>query len=251
MLLQNKVALITGGGSGIGRASALRLAGEGARVMVSDVNEAGGEETVRLVKSEGGEAAFVRCDVSKASEVEAMVKATVQRFGGLDIALNNAGVGGAMLNADKLEEAVWDFVMNINLKGVWLCTKYELPEMLKRGGGSIINVASLAGLLGFRGNAVYAASKHGVIGFTKSVALEYARLGVRVNAICPGFTETPMVTNMITEVPRMEEMTRNSSPMRRLGRVEEIADAVLYLASDMSSFVNGHSLTLDGGASIQ
>lgn len=251
MLLQNKVALITGGGSGIGRASALRLAGEGARVMVSDVNEAGGEETVRLVKSEGGEAAFVRCDVSKASEVEAMVKATVQRFGGLDIALNNAGVGGAMLNADKLEEAVWDFVMNINLKGVWLCTKYELPEMLKRGGGSIINVASLAGLLGFRGNAVYAASKHGVIGFTKSVALEYARLGVRVNAICPGFTETPMVTNMIAEVPRMEEMTRNSSPMRRLGRVEEIADAVLYLASDMSSFVNGHSLTLDGGASIQ
>lgn len=251
MILQNKVALITGGGSGIGRASALRLAGEGARVMISDVNEAGGEETVHLVEAQGGEAAFVRCDVSKASEVEALVKATVQRFGGLDIALNNAGVGGAMLNADKLEEDVWDFVMNVNLKGVWLCTKYELPEMLRRGGGSIINVASLAGLLGFRGNAVYAASKHGVIGFTKSVALEYARLGVRVNAICPGFTETPMVTTMIAEVPRMEEMTRNSSPMRRLGRVEEIADAVLYLASDMSSFVNGHSLTLDGGASIQ
>lgn len=251
MLLQNKVALITGGGSGIGRASALRLAEEGARVMISDVNEVGGEETARLIEANGGEAAFVRCDVAQASEVEAMVKSTVQRFGGLDIALNNAGVGGAMLNADKLEEDVWDFVMNVNLKGVWLCTKYELPEMLRRGGGSIINVASLAGLLGFRGNAVYAASKHGVIGFTKSVALEYARLGVRVNAICPGFTETPMVTNMIAEVPRMEDMTRNSSPMRRLGRVEEIADAVLYLASDMSSFVNGHSLTLDGGASIQ
>ena len=251
MKLLGKVAIITGGSSGIGRASALRLAEEGAKIAVSDLNVEGGEETVKLVKENGGEAFFVKCDVSKADQVEAMVYATVENYGRLDIALNNAGVGGAMVNSDQLEESVWDFVMNVNLKGVWLCTKYELPAMLKNGGGSIINVASLAGLLGFRGNAVYSASKHGVIGLTKSVALEYARLGVRVNAICPGFTETPMVSNMIEEVPRMEEYTRKASPLRRLGRVEEIADAVFYLASDMSSFVNGHALTLDGGASIQ
>jgi len=251
MKLQDKVAIITGGSSGIGRASALRLSQEGAKIAVSDVNVKGGEETAELVKANGGEAFFIKCDVSKSSDVEAMVNATVENYGGLDIALNNAGVGGMMQNADQLEEDAWDFVMNVNLKGVWLCTKYELPVMLKGGGGSIINVASIAGLLGFRGNSVYSASKHGVIGFTKSVSLEYARLGIRVNAICPGFTETPMVSNMIEEVPRMGEYTLKSSPLRRLGRVEEIADAVLYLASDMSSFVNGHSLTLDGGASIQ
>lgn len=251
MKLENKVAVITGGASGIGRASAIRLAQDGAKIAVSDVNVEGGEETVELVKQVGSDAFFIKCDVAKESDVETMINATIERFGQLDIALNNAGVGGMMTNADQLEEHVWDFVMNINLKGVWLCIKHELPHMLKNGSGSIINVASLAGLLGFRSNAVYAASKHGVIGLTKSVALEYARLGIRVNAICPGFTETPMVTDMIEEVPRMGDFTRKSSPMRRLGHVEEIAEAVFYLASDMSSFVNGHSLTLDGGASIQ
>lgn len=247
MLLENKVALITGAGSGIGRASALILAKEGAKVALSDVNLEGCEETAQMVSNSGGQAIAVKCDVRFAGEVENFVNATIKAFGGLDVALNNAGVGGAMMNADKLDENTWDFVHDVNVKGVWLCTKYELPEMLKRGGGSIINVASVAGLIGFRGNAVYSASKHAVIGFTKSVALEYARLGIRVNALCPGFTETPMVMNMIEEVPRMKEGTERSSPMRRLGRVEEIADGVLYLASDMSSFMNGHALTIDGG----
>ena len=248
MLLENKVALITGAGSGIGRASALLLAKEGAKVALSDVNLEGCEETAQMVAdSVGGQAIAVKCDVRFAGEVENFVAEAVKAFGGLDVALNNAGVGGAMMNTDKLDEDTWDFVHDVNVKGVWLCTKYELPEMLKRGGGSIINVASVAGLIGFRGNAVYSASKHAVIGSTKSVALEYARLGIRVNALCPGFTETPMVTNMIDEVPRMKEGTERASPMRRLGRVEEIADGVLYLASNMSSFMNGHALTIDGG----
>lgn len=251
MTLNGKVALITGGGSGIGRASALRLAREGARVVVADVNEAGGAETVAQVEAAGGGAIFTRCDVADSAQVKAMVSAAVDAFGGLDIAVNNAGVGGVMGPVNALEESAWDSVIDINLKGVWLCMKYEIPAMLKRGGGAIVNISSLAGLVGFRYNAAYAASKHGVIGLTKSVALEYARNGIRVNAICPGFTETPMVTDMIDEVPSMKEGTLRSSPMRRLGTVEEIAEAVYYLASDASSFVNGHALALDGGASAQ
>jgi len=247
MLLENKIALVTGAGSGIGRASTLRLAAEGAMIAVSDVNVPHGEETVRQIQVMGGQAFFMKCDVARPNEVEAFVEATVQRFGGLDVAVNNAGVGGALMNTETLDEATWDFVMNVNLKGVWLCMKYEIPQMVKRGGGAIVNIASIAGLLGFRGNAVYSASKHGVIGLTKSTALEVARQGIRVNAICPGFTETAMVTTMIDEVPRMKDGVMNSSPMRRLGRVEEIADAVLYMASDMSSFVNGHALAIDGG----
>ncbi len=247
MLLENKIALVTGAGSGIGRASTLRLAAEGAMIAVSDVNVPHGEETVRQIQAMGGHAFFMKCDVARADEVEAFVEATVRRFGGLDVAVNNAGVGGALMNTETLDEATWDFVMNVNLKGVWLCMKYEIPQMVKRGGGAIVNIASIAGLLGFRGNAVYSASKHGVIGLTKSTALEVARQGIRVNAICPGFTETAMVTTMIDEVPRMKDGVMNSSPMRRLGRVEEIADAVLYMASDMSSFVNGHALAIDGG----
>jgi NAD(P)-dependent dehydrogenase (short-subunit alcohol dehydrogenase family) len=251
MLLEGKVALVTGSASGIGRACALRMAREGARIAVSDIDVSGGEETVRLIEGAGGEAIFVQTNVVKASEVEALVQAAVDAFGGLDIAVNNAGVGGNMGNADQLEEGDWDFVMDVNVKGVWLCTKYEIPRMLERGGGSIINVASLAGLAGFRGNAAYAASKHAVIGFTKSVALEHAREGIRVNAICPGFTETPMVAELVDAVPRMAESTRRSSPMRRLGRPEEVADTVLFLASDMSSFINGHALAIDGGAAAQ
>lgn len=251
MLLEGKVALVTGSASGIGRACALRMAREGARIAVSDIDVSGGEETVRLIEGAGGEAIFVQTNVVKASEVEALVQAAVDAFGGLDIAVNNAGVGGNMGNADQLEEGDWDFVMDVNVKGVWLCTKYEIPRMLERGGGSIINVASLAGLAGFRGNAAYAASKHAVIGFTKSVALEHAREGIRVNAICPGFTETPMVAELVDAVPRMAEATRRSSPMRRLGRPEEVADTVLFLASDMSSFINGHALAIDGGAAAQ
>jgi NAD(P)-dependent dehydrogenase (short-subunit alcohol dehydrogenase family) len=247
MSVENKVAMITGAGSGIGRASALKLAQAGAKLALSDVNVDGGEETVRMVEAQGGEATFVRCDVSNSNSVKAMIDQIVAHYGGFDIALNNAGVGGEMAAVDRQSEDVWDQVININLKGVWLCMKYEIPQLLNRRGGSIINVASVAGLIGVRGNSIYAASKHGVVGLTKSVALEYAKLGIRVNAICPGFTETPMVSDLVDAVPEMGPRVQNASPMRRLGRVEEIADAVLYLAGDTSSFVNGICLPLDGG----
>lgn len=251
MSLEGKVAFITGGASGIGRASALKLAANGVKIAVADMNEDGLAETVEMVKAAGGEAIYAVCNVAKSDEVKAAVEQTVAAFGGLDIGLNNAGVGGSMFPVDHLDEGTWDTTINVNLKGVWLCMKYEIPQMLKRGGGSVINVASLAGLVGFRYNAVYSASKHGVIGLTKSAALEYPTRGIRVNAICPGFTETPMVTNMIEEVPKMGDVVARSSPMRRTGNVDEIADAVVYLAGDTSSYVNGHALTLDGGASAQ
>ncbi|MFW5748603.1 MAG: glucose 1-dehydrogenase [Chloroflexota bacterium] len=251
MTLDGKVAIVTGGGSGIGRATALKLAAQGASVCVGDVNAAGGEQTVEQITAVGGDAFFTICNVAAAAEVEALVRAALQRYGGLDYAVNNAGVGGTMANADQVDEATWTQVIDVNLKGVWLCMKYEIPPILARGGGAIVNVASLAGLVGFRANAVYSASKHGVIGLTRSVALEYARKGLRVNAVCPGFTETAMVSDMIDEIPAMGDITMRSSPMRRLGRAEEIADAIVYLLSDAASFVNGHALALDGGASAQ
>lgn len=251
MTLQGKVAIITGGASGIGRASAIKLAAAGVAVVVSDLNLDGGEETVQMIQDAGGDAVFTRCDVTDANDVKAMVDLAVGTFGGLDIALNNAGVGGMLQNVDQVAEQTWDFVMDVNLKGVWLCMKYEIPHMLARGGGSVINVASLAGLVGFRGNAPYSASKFAVIGLTKSAALEYATKGIRVNAICPGFVETPMVTTMVEEVPQMQATVERSAPMRRLGRPEEIADTVVYLAGDTASFITGQAIALDGGASAQ
>jgi NAD(P)-dependent dehydrogenase (short-subunit alcohol dehydrogenase family) len=251
MSLDGKVAFITGGGSGIGRASAVKLAEHGVRIALADLDEAGLEETARLVEAAGGMAVHSRCDVTNADEVQAAVELAVSTFGGLDIALNNAGVGGNMGPLHQLEEDMWDTTINVNLKAVWLCMKYEVPHLLQRGGGSIINVSSVAGLVGFRNNAVYSASKHGVIGLTKSAALEYARMKIRVNALCPGFTETPMVENMIELFPTMRDLTMRVSPMRRLADVEEIADAVLFLAGDASSFITGHSLAVDGGATAQ
>ncbi len=251
MTLQGKVAIVTGGASGIGRASAIKLAAAGAQVIVSDLNQQGGQETIAMIHDAGGEAIFTRCDVTKAHDVQAMVDLAVQTYGRLDIALNNAGVGGMMQVVHEVNESTWDFVMNVNLKGVWLCMKYQIPHMLTSGGGSIINVASLAGLVGFRGNAPYSASKFAVIGLTKSAALEYATKGIRVNAICPGFVETPMVTTMVEEVPQMQSTVQRSAPMRRLGRPEEIADMVVFLADDTASFITGQAIALDGGASAQ
>lgn len=247
MNVAGKVAIVTGGGSGIGRASALALAVEGVRVMVSDVNVEGGQETVRLI---GDNASFVPCDVSKASEVEALVEATLKTYSRLDYAVNSAGVGGDMLPTDRRDESVWDLTMNVNLKGVWLSMKYEIPAMLAGEGGSIVNIASAAGLIGFRYASAYSASKHGVVGLTRSAALEYANKGIRVNAVCPGFTDTPMVDEMTEANPKMAEATIKAIPMRRLGTPEEIAQAVLWLCSDASSFVTGHALAIDGGTTV-
>lgn len=248
MLLENRVALVTGAASGIGRMIAAVLAREGAKVVVSDVDAAGGEETVRLIETAGGTARFVACDVSQAEQVQTLVKTTVESYEALHVLVNNAGIGGAMVKADQIDEAIWDATMAVNVKGVWLCTKHALPHLLQTGNAAIVNIASMAGLVGYPNNSVYGASKHAVVGFTKSVALEYARLGLRVNAVCPGYTDTPMVDLMLEQKPRMADIVNNVSPMRRMGRVEEIAEVVLFLASDLSSYVNGQAWAVDGGA---
>ncbi len=244
--LHGKVALVTGAGSGIGRASARAFAAAGARVVVSDVSPRGGEETVQLIHAAAGEAVFIRADVTRAGEVAALVGDTVGRYGRLDYAHNNAGIvafGGAV----ECTEEDWDRVVAVNLKGVWLCLKHEIPAMLAGGGGAIVNTASIAGLTGMPGAVAYVASKHGVIGLTKSAARQYASAGIRINAVCPGYTETPMAEYIFERVPNSEAQITARHPVGRLGTPEEIAAAVLWLCSDAAAFVTGHPLVVDGG----
>jgi len=246
--MDSKVALITGAASGIGRATALTLAREGATVCLSDVNVEGGEETTEMVIKNGGKAIFVTCDVTDETQVEAMVQTAVDTFGRLDVAVNNAGIAGDLVSRiHQADNDVFDRIMNINVKGVWLCMKAELPRMLEQRAGSIINIASVAGLIGAPKGAAYTASKHAVVGLTKSAAIEYAKLGIRVNAVCPGYTDTPMVSAVTDIAPEMRDITVRAIPMKRLGKPEEIAEGVLWLASDASSFVTGHPLVMDGG----
>lgn len=247
--LQGKVALVTGGSSGIGRASALAFSAEGAKVVVADVDIEGGEEMVRMIKEAGGDSIFVRTDVSKASEVEAMVNETVDTYGQLDCALNNAGVEGCTLPIVDLPEEQWDRLININLKGVWLCMKYEIPQMLRIGKGAIVNTASVAGLVGDAGSSEYVASKHGIVGITKSVALEYAESGIRINGICPGVIHTPLTERLKKDHPELglEKEFIEKEPIGRLGTPAEVAEAVVWLCSDSASFVIGHLLAVDGG----
>ena len=245
--LDGKVALITGAGSGIGRASALAFAREGAKVAVADIVVEGGEETVRMVKEAGGEAFFIKVDVSNAADVEAMVNAVVDTYGRIDCAYNNAGIEGRLASTDEYPEDVFDKVIDINLTGVWLCMKYELPHMLKQGGGAIVNTASGAGLIGVSGMSAYVASKHGVIGLTKTAALEYAKSGIRVNAVCPGLIQTPMVERITAEQPQLGEALVAAEPVGRTGKPEEIAESVVWLSSDAASFVTGHAMSVDGG----
>jgi NAD(P)-dependent dehydrogenase (short-subunit alcohol dehydrogenase family) len=244
---EGKVALVTGGGSGIGRATSLAFANEGAKVVIDDINVKGGEETVRLIKEAGGEAVFVKADVSKAAEVEAMVQKAVDTYGHLDCAYNNAGVGEPLKRVHKTSEDNWDRLMATNLKGVYLCMKYEIPHMLKQGKGAIVNTASLAGLKGLSGQAAYVASKHGVVGLTKSAAIEYATLGIRVNCICPGVINTPLIAPNMKGRPQVEKGYIDMEPIGRLGRPEEIASAVLWLCSDEASFAVGSIFSVDGG----
>jgi len=248
MLLESKVALVTGGSSGIGRATAFALARQGARVLIADVDDAGGQATQARIEADGGHAAYIHTDVTEAAAVAKMVDAAVERFGSLDIAVNNAGISGNHIKPlHECDEALYDAIMDVNVRGVWLCLKYEIPAIKSQGSGSIINVASVAGLLGFNGGSIYAASKHAVIGLTKSAALELAREGVRVNAVCPSYVDTPMVTNIILQNPQMAKYTPKASPMRRLAKAGEIAESIVWLASERASFVNGLAFAIDGG----
>jgi len=245
--LIGKVALVTGASSGIGRASALAFAREGAKVAVADVSVEGGEETVSLVKKAGGDALFVKTDVAKAAEVEALVARVVQAYGRLDCAFNNAGIEGGAGNTQNYPEDEWDRTININLKGVWLCMKYEIPAMLKNGGGAIVNTASTAGLVGYRGGSAYVASKHGVVGLTKTAALEYAKQNVRVNAVCPGAIDTPMMGRLTSHRPERAARMAASEPVGRMGQPSEIAEVVVWLCSGAASFVTGLAMAADGG----
>jgi NAD(P)-dependent dehydrogenase (short-subunit alcohol dehydrogenase family) len=247
-VLKGKVALVTGGGSGIGKSTALAFAGQGARVVVADVNIDGGNATVSAIEDAGGQALFVKADVSQQADVEAMVSKTVATFGQLDCAFNNAGIEGPVgTSISDCEEDKWDQVIDINLKGVWLCMKYELIQMAKQGGGTIVNTASVAGLVGGAFGAAYHASKHGVVGLTKAGAIEYGKAGIRVNAVCPGVIRTEMADRLINDRQDIENAVTAAHPIGRLGTPEEVAASVIWLCSDAASFVTGQAIAVDGG----
>lgn len=247
-LVQGKVGLVTGAGSGIGRAGALALAENGARVMVSDVDETAGRETVQLIVDAGGEASFFECDVSKEEQVKALVDATVSTFGALDFAFNNAGMNGIFAPLAEIESSTWDRVLKVNLYSVFYCLKYELAVMQKNGGGSIVNTSSAAGLVGIYNNAPYNASKFGVIGMTRNAAMDYGPHGIRVNALAPGSTATPMMMNAFEQnTPEFKDSILKSIPMRALVDPSDQAAAVVWLCSDHSKMVSGIALSVDGG----
>jgi NAD(P)-dependent dehydrogenase (short-subunit alcohol dehydrogenase family) len=245
--MKDKVALITGGGSGIGRATALRVARGGVKVMIADYDPDGALKTVAAIKEGGGRADSITADISVTRQVEAIVNKTVETYGRLDYAFNNAGIEGTMADTANYPEDDFDRVIAVNLKAVWLCMKYEIPQMLKNGGGAIVNTASVLGLVGIEQAAAYNAAKHGVVGLTKTAALEFAQKGIRVNCVCPGFIRTKMVERAMDKGAISEEMMVALEPMGRIGRPEEIAEGVCWLLSDAASFVTGHSMAIDGG----
>jgi NAD(P)-dependent dehydrogenase (short-subunit alcohol dehydrogenase family) len=247
VLLKDKVSLITGGASGIGRATALIFAREGARLAIADLNRNGAEETAAMAQKAGAQAIALECDVLKPAAVEDLIKATVNHFGRLDCAFNNAGVAGDLARTAESTEECWDFVVGIDLKAVWLCMRQEIAQMLKQKSGAIVNTASIAGLGANPLGIAYSAAKHGVLGLTRTAAVEYAKIPIRINAVCPGVTETPMVEAGIARRPQMRTMFEKIHPMGRLGRAHEIGEAVAWLCSDAASFVTGVPLPVDGG----
>ena len=250
-ILDGKVALITGASSGIGRATARIFAREGARLVLADVAEDGGQETLQTVKDMGAEAIFVKTDVSKSAEVDRMVATAVSTYGRLDCAFNNAGIGGRGALTHEYTEDEWNRVLAVNLTGVWLCMKAEIIQMLKQGGGSIVNTSSIMGLTGAIRVPAYTAAKHGVAGITKAAALEYAREGIRINAVCPAPIYTPMLTSAFKKKPELEERYARSEPMKRIGQPEEIGEAVAWLCSDRASYMTGLPMPVDGGYMAQ
>jgi len=244
---KDKVAFITGASSGIGKATALAFAKEGAHVVLADVNDSEGKLVEDAITSQGGRALYVHCNVASAENVKAAIEQTVKAFGKIDIAFNNAGIEGVSKPTADLSEEDWDKTLSINLKGVWLCMKYQIPYMLKQGGGAIVNCSSIAGLVGFPAASAYSASKHGMVGLTKAAALDYSKQNIRVNAVCPGVIHTPMIDRYTKGDSKQEAMLAAGEPIGRLGKPEEIADTVLWLCSDRSSFVTGQAIAIDGG----
>ena len=250
-VFRDKVALVTGGSSGIGRATSLAFARQGARVAIADREPNGAAETARMIEDIGGTATVFELDVTKANEVVSVIDRIVQTYGRLDCAFNNAGIGGKVANTADYPEEEWDRIIDVNLKGVWLCMKYEIPVMEKQGSGAIVNTASIYGLAGAAGYIAYNAAKHGVVGITRTAALEYATAGIRINAVCPGYIRTPMTQPGIDANPEFERKMVSQTPMGRMGMPEEIAEAVVWLCSDAASFVTGHTMTPDGGYMAQ
>lgn len=246
-IFENKVALVTGASFGIGQATALAFAVRGANVVIADLIEDKGQETMQRIKAVGGDALFIQCNVCVDNEVKAMVDKAVATFGRLDFAYNNAGIEGAAGATHECTEQNWDKTLAVNLKGIWLCMKYELPYMLKQGKGAIVNCASVAGLIGFSGLPAYVASKHGVIGLTKSAALENVKQEIRINAVCPGVIHTSMIDRITGKDKELEKQYISMEPMGRMGQPEEVAEAVMWLCSDSASFVTGHAMPVDGG----
>lgn len=265
-MFDGKAIIVTGAASGIGRAAAILFARNGGRVMTSDVDEAGGEETVAIIEREhaghGGEARFVKCDISDEEQVRHLVTATIDAYGRLDCACNNAGIEGEQVPTHECTNANWSRIINVNLRGTWLCLKYEIPRMLETigamlaansgsggnlGGCAIVNISSIAGLIGFPHIAAYCASKHGMNGLTKAAAVEYAKQGIRINAICPGAIQTPMIERFTHHERQQAEDLAARHPIGRFGTPEEVAEAILWLCSDAASFVTGQTLAVDGG----
>ena len=243
----DKVALVTGGGSGIGRATALRFASEGASVVIGNRNEKAGQETVDLIQQAGGQASFCQTDVTQLENVQNLIKYTIDTYGGLHVAFNNAGVEDTQAMTPDQQEDTFNLVMNVNVKGVWYSMKCEIEHMLANGGGAIVNTSSIAGVIGFPGHAPYVASKHAVLGLTKTAALEYAKQGIRINAVCPGAIETRMLEDFTGGDSATLEYMQSLHPIGRLGKPHEIADVVVWLCSDEASFVLGQGITIDGG----
>ena len=250
---EGKIALVTGGSSGIGRATAIAFAKKGAKVVIASRREKESEETVAMIKEVGSEAIFFKTDITQAIQVENLVNQTINTYSRLDYAFNNAGIEGIVRPSIEQTEENWNQVINTNLKGVWLSMKHQIPEILKNGGGAIVNNASIAGLIGSRNASIYCASKHGVIGLRKAVALEQATGGIRINTVCPGLIQTDMIERAFAQIDDSEAKAQIVAvyPIGRIGQPEEIANAVVWLCSDAASFITGHSLTIDGGCTVQ
>lgn len=246
--MRDKVAVVTGGGSGIGKATALALTREGVRVVIADISETDGENVVKVLRHLGGEALFVRTDVSQSVDVQALINKTIEVYGRLDFAINNAGIEGTSALTAEYTELDWNKVIGVNLTGVWLCMKYEIPPMLDHGGGAIVNVSSILGWVGFVNACAYTASKHGIVGLTKVAAMEYATQGIRVNAVCPAFIATPMLGRAgMTVGSDTYNAAAALHPVKRLGTPEEVAEMIVWLCTDSASFVTGSAMLVDGG----